>query len=64
MISATQILEYSFNCFYFMFLVTGLILPGVKRQGHESDSSPPSSVEIQDDGPIPSLPHTCSWLGT
>jgi hypothetical protein len=41
-------------------------LPGalslwVKRQGRESDHSPPSSAEVKKGGAIPPLPHMSSW---
>jgi hypothetical protein len=29
---------------------------GVKRQGRDADDSPPSSTEVNKDGPIPPLP--------
>jgi hypothetical protein len=34
---------------------------GVKRQGREGDHSPPTSAEVTNGGPIPSLPHMPSW---
>jgi hypothetical protein len=40
-----------------------LFPPGVKRQGRETDRSPPSSAEAKDDGAIPPLPHTSSLRG-
>jgi hypothetical protein len=36
---------------------------GVKRLGREADHSSPSSAEIKNDGAIPPLTHTYSWLG-
>jgi hypothetical protein len=35
--------------------VQGTILPGVKRRGHETDHSPPSSVEVKNGGAISPL---------
>jgi hypothetical protein len=35
----------------------------VKRQGSETDHSPPSSAEVKNDGSILSLPHTSSLHG-
>jgi hypothetical protein len=34
----------------------------VKRQGLESDHSPPFSAEVKNGGAIPPLPRTSSWL--
>jgi hypothetical protein len=34
-----------------------------KQPGREADYSPPSTAEVKNDGPIPSLPHTSSWGG-
>jgi hypothetical protein len=39
-------------------MCTGGSFPGVKRQGAEADHSPPSSVEVKNDGSTTSLPHT------
>jgi hypothetical protein len=39
---------------------TGGSFPVVKRQVRESDHSPPSSVEVKNDGAITPLPHTSS----
>jgi hypothetical protein len=35
---------------------TGGCLPGGKRQGSETDLSPPSSAEVKNGGTIPPLP--------
>jgi hypothetical protein len=35
--------------------------PGVKRQGHEADHSPPCSAEVKGGEAIPPLPHMSSW---
>jgi hypothetical protein len=35
--------------------IWGALSPGVKRQGRESDHSPPSSAEVKEGGAIPSL---------
>jgi hypothetical protein len=35
--------------------------PGGKRQGREADKSPPSSVKVKNDRPIPPLSNTSSW---
>jgi hypothetical protein len=40
---------------------TGAGSPGVKRQEHKADHSPPSGVEVKNDGAIPPLPHMSSW---
>jgi hypothetical protein len=37
-------------------LVSGAVSPGIKRLGRESDHSPLSSIEVRNDGAIPSLP--------
>jgi hypothetical protein len=42
--------------------VPGAISPGVKRPGREADHSFTSGAEIKNDGAIPPLPHTSSWL--
>jgi hypothetical protein len=36
----------------------------VKRLGREADHSPPSSVDVENGGAIPPLPHTSSWRST
>jgi hypothetical protein len=36
--------------------VPGAPSPGVKRQGRETDHSPPSSAEVKNGGAIPPLP--------
>jgi hypothetical protein len=43
--------------------VLGALSLGVKRPGHEADSSPPSSAEVKNGGTILPLPHTSSWHG-
>jgi hypothetical protein len=43
--------------------VPGTLPPGVKRPGCEADHSHPPSSEVENDGPIPLLSHTSSWLG-
>jgi hypothetical protein len=41
----------------------GAISPGVNRPGLEADQSPPSSVEVENDGTILPLLHTCFlWM--
>jgi hypothetical protein len=35
----------------------------VKRPGREAGHTPPTSVQDKNDGAVPSLPHTPSWLG-
>jgi hypothetical protein len=40
---------------------TKAISPQVKRPRHEEDHSPPSSIEVNTGGAIPTLPHTPSW---
>jgi hypothetical protein len=37
--------------------VPGAPPPGIKRQGHEADHSPPSSAEVKNGGALPPLPH-------
>jgi hypothetical protein len=39
---------------------TGALSPEEERPGREVDHSPPSSVEIKNDGAIPPLPHASS----
>jgi hypothetical protein len=34
---------------------------GVKRQGREADSSPPSNAEVKNVGAVPPLPRMSSW---
>jgi hypothetical protein len=38
--------------------VPAALSPGVKLPGREVDYSPPSNVEVENFGAIPSLPHT------
>jgi hypothetical protein len=40
-----------------------IITPGVKRQGHEVDNSPPFSAEVTNGGAIHPVFHTSSWRG-
>ncbi|PNF23573.1 hypothetical protein B7P43_G04954, partial [Cryptotermes secundus] len=40
---------------------TGALFLVVKRQGHDADHSPPSSVEVKNGGAILLIPHTSSW---
>jgi hypothetical protein len=42
--------------------VPAALFPGIMRQGHEADSSTPSSADVQKRGAIPPLPHTPLWL--
>jgi hypothetical protein len=42
---------------------TGNIFPGLQRQEHEADHSPPSSAEIKNRGAIPQFPHMSSRPG-
>jgi hypothetical protein len=37
--------------------VAGALSPGVKRQGRETDHSPPSTATVKKGGAIPPLPH-------
>jgi hypothetical protein len=41
---------------------TRALSPKVKRLEREGDHSPTSGAEVKNDGVIPSLPHTSSWL--
>jgi hypothetical protein len=41
--------------------VLGTVSMGVKRQGREADHSPPSSVEVKNDGAVPPITRTSSW---
>jgi hypothetical protein len=41
----------------------GALSSRVKRQGHEADLSSPCSAEVNNDGPLPPLPHTILWPG-
>jgi hypothetical protein len=43
--------------------VPGAASPGVERQGHEADYSPPSSANVKNGAAIPPLPHMSSWRG-
>jgi hypothetical protein len=36
-------------------------VPAVKRPGHETNHSPPSSAEVKNGGAIPPFPHVSSW---
>jgi hypothetical protein len=40
---------------------TGVVSPGVKRQGREADHSSPSSAEAKNVGAISPLPHMSPW---
>jgi hypothetical protein len=37
--------------------VMGTISPGIKRPGHETNHSPPSSAKVKNGGAIPPHPH-------
>jgi hypothetical protein len=41
--------------------VRGAISAGVKRLGREADHSPPSQVEVENDGAVLPLLYTSSW---
>jgi hypothetical protein len=41
--------------------VLGALSLGVKRPGHEAESSPPSSAEVRNGGAIPPFHHMSSW---
>jgi hypothetical protein len=41
--------------------VPGALSPGVKRQGHEADHSPPTSAEVKKMWLYTAIPHTPSW---
>jgi hypothetical protein len=41
--------------------IPGALSPGVKRQGHEADHSPPASAEVENGGAITPHPHMSSW---
>jgi hypothetical protein len=36
---------------------------GIERSGLETHNSPPFCIEVKNDGAIPLLLHTSSWLG-
>jgi hypothetical protein len=44
-------------------LVRGALSLRVKRPGHITEHSPPSSAEVKECGAIPPLHNTSSWLG-
>jgi hypothetical protein len=43
--------------------ILGALSRGVKWPGCETDHSPPSTAEVENDGAILPLPHTSSWRG-
>jgi hypothetical protein len=42
-------------------LGTGAVSPGLKRKGHGTRHSPPSSAEVKNGEAIPPLPSMSSW---
>jgi hypothetical protein len=54
-------MEFSTDVKQFEITKTTFISSGLRRQGREPDHSPPSSVQVKNDGPVLPLPYTCLW---